>query len=367
MSGPPEPARAIEGRDPVLRPAPTDAAARVGVVVIGRNEGERLVRCLHSVGIDAGRRVVYVDSGSADGSPEVARRLGAAVVELDLARPFTAARARNAGLRALLAADPDLRLAQFVDADCELRPGWIERAAGALTADAGLAMVWGRMRERDPERSLVKRMFDLEWSLPAGEVDGVNGLVMLRVAAVVRGDRLEAFREDLIAGEEPELAVRLREAGWRVRRLDAPVATHDAGDPDLRAWWRRLCRAGYAYAEGAHLHGAGPLRHWVAEQRRAVAWGLALPAVALAAAPPTLGASLLLLAAYPLQALRLYVRTRRRGRSREDALAYGALTVVGKLAEAQGVARFHRLRLAGRRSALMEYKGPAAGRAGRAA
>ncbi|MEO0678525.1 MAG: hypothetical protein AAFZ02_13325, partial [Pseudomonadota bacterium] len=52
---------------------------------------------------------------------EAARALGAEVVELDLAIPFTAARARNAGFRALLARAPELDFVQFVDGDCELR------------------------------------------------------------------------------------------------------------------------------------------------------------------------------------------------------------------------------------------------------
>ena len=62
----------------------------LGVVAIGRNEGERLRRCLNSV-VGRGHTVVYVDSGSTDGSTELARELGADVVELDLSLPFTMA------------------------------------------------------------------------------------------------------------------------------------------------------------------------------------------------------------------------------------------------------------------------------------
>jgi hypothetical protein len=42
-----------------------------GVVVIGRNEGQRLITCLGSVSTAA--KVVYVDSGSTDGSVQAAR------------------------------------------------------------------------------------------------------------------------------------------------------------------------------------------------------------------------------------------------------------------------------------------------------
>ncbi len=68
----------------------------VGVVVIGRNEGERLVRSLESV-VGKAAAVVYVDSASSDQSVANARRIGADVVELDRSEPFTAARAECRG------------------------------------------------------------------------------------------------------------------------------------------------------------------------------------------------------------------------------------------------------------------------------
>src|SRR5689334_10304692 len=100
----------------------------IGIVVIGRNEGERLRLCLSAV---CGRNLtaVYVDSNSTDDSSELARTLGAEVVELDLSQPFTAARARNAGFAQLEEIDADVRFIQFVDGDCELVDGWLAQAA----------------------------------------------------------------------------------------------------------------------------------------------------------------------------------------------------------------------------------------------
>ena len=107
---------------------------RVGVVAIGRNEGARLVRCLDSV-CDGQRPVVYVDSGSTDGSVAAAEARGALVVALDMAQPFSAARARNAGWRTLLAAHPNLDAVQFVDGDCEVVAGWLDAGAAVPAAD----------------------------------------------------------------------------------------------------------------------------------------------------------------------------------------------------------------------------------------
>ena len=106
---------------------------RIGLVAIGRNEGDRLRKCLLSA-IGKVSHAVYVDSGSVDGSVEFARSLGVEVVELDLSRPFTAARARNAGFERLLQAEPQIEYVQFVDGDCELVEGWLTRAAAELDA-----------------------------------------------------------------------------------------------------------------------------------------------------------------------------------------------------------------------------------------
>ena len=73
----------------------------LGVVVIGRNEGQRLARCLQSQA-ERTDSVVYVDSGSTDGSVALAQSLGVQVLALDPRTPFTAARARNEGFAALL-------------------------------------------------------------------------------------------------------------------------------------------------------------------------------------------------------------------------------------------------------------------------
>ncbi|WP_337176259.1 glycosyltransferase [Paludisphaera sp.] len=327
----------------------------VGLVAIGRNEGERLRRCLESAR-GLGLAVVYVDSGSSDGSVEAARGLGAEVVELDLSSPFTAARARNAGLARLLEAAPEARHVQFIDGDCELAPGWIERGRAELDARPDVAVVAGRLRERRPDRSVYNRMADLEWDVPPGDVEACGGIAMMRVAPLVKAG---GYDPSLMAGEEPELCLRLRRDGWKVVRLADDMASHDMEMTRFRQWWRRAVRCGYAYAEGASLHGGGPERHYVRETRSILAWGLALPAVALALAWPTRGLSLLLLGAYAILAARVY-RYNRRRRPAGDAAIAALFIVPAKLAGIQGMARYWAGRLSGRRGRLIEYRGPAA-------
>ena len=333
----------------------------VGVVVIGRNEGERLVRCLASLHGLAGARV-YVDSGSSDESVEIARNAGAEVVELDPARPFTAARARNEGLDRLLALYPQTRLVQFVDGDCELQPEWIDVAKGFLEAHSDVAIACGRRRERQPGASRYNRLADLEWNTPIGETAACGGDAMMRIDAL---RRVGGFDARMIAGEEPELCLRIRGAGYRVVRLDHEMTLHDAAMFRFGQWWRRAVRAGHAYAECAWMHGRSPERFRVKELRSILFWAGALPLMALTATPATGGASLFLFGGYPLLALRVHRHRMRAGDAAGDAALYAAACVVGKFAELEGVVRFGwSWLLRGRRTELIEYKEPGILRSG---
>jgi GT2 family glycosyltransferase len=317
-------------------------------VVIGRNEGERLARCLSSVQGDADA-VVYVDSGSTDDSLARARAAGARIVELDMSRPFTAARARNAGAAELAEIAPAVEHVHFIDGDCEILPGWIDAARAFLRDHPEVAVVSGRLRERFPEATVYNRLCDREWSAPAGEARSCGGIALMRRDAFAAAG---GFRPDLIAGEEPELCVRLRRDGWRVWRIDADMALHDAAMTRFGQWWTRARRAGHAFAEGAALHGAPPERHGVAGATRALAWGAALPLATLLLLAVTPWAALLLLA-YPLQVLRLAVRE---GPRRRASWEHALFTTLGKFAEAQGALGYWRGRLLGRKGALIEYK-----------
>lgn len=321
----------------------------VGFVVIGRNEGERLKRCLASLGAGISR-CIYVDSGSTDGSRSVAIGLGAGVVELDLSEPFTAARARNAGFAELRARLPDLDVVQFIDGDCSLAGGWIEAAASYLGAHQDVAVVCGRRREMFPEKSVFNRLCDVEWDTPVGQATACGGDAMFRAGAL---EGVGGFREDLIAGEEPELCWRLRCAGWAIWRLPFEMTTHDAAMTRLSQWWLRAMRAGYAFANGASLHGRSAERYCVREVLRAFSWGLALPLLIIIGCLLFGAVALWALLLYPLQAARIACSRADLGAIR---WSYGFFVTLAKFPETLGVLRFARNRALGRRSRLIEYK-----------
>jgi glycosyltransferase involved in cell wall biosynthesis len=319
----------------------------VGVVAIGRNEGERLRRCLSSVLGRAGK-IVYVDSGSSDGSVAMARSMGVEVVELNMSQPFTAARARNAGFARVA----DCVYVQFVDGDCEIVAGWIELAAQQLEQNLNWAIVCGRRREHYPDASTYNRLCDIEWNTPVGEARACGGDAMIRVAAF---QQVGGYNPDLIAGEEPEMCVRLRQAGAKIYRLGVEMTLHDAAMTRFDQWWKRNVRAGHACAEGAAMHGSST-GHCVRETRSNWFWGLILPILILVLAWPTRGISLVLLAGYVVLAYRIRRGALICGMSPADANLYARFTAMGKFAQAWGQLKYLLGRLSGRRSALIEYK-----------
>lgn len=325
------------------------AMVPVGVVAIGRNEGDRLRRCIESV-VGRASKVIYVDSGSTDGSVEVARSFGVEVVALDMTRPFTAARARNEGFRCLRKVAPELEYVQFVDGDCEVVPGWLKKAALFLHEHSIVAVACGRRRERFPEHSMYNLLCDMEWDTPVGEARYCGGDAMMRVDAM---EDVGGYREDLIAGEEPELCVRLRTVGWKIFRLDAEMTLHDAAMNRIGQWWKRNKRAGYAYAQGAYLHGAPPERHGVRQSRSSWIWGLGIPLLTIGMTIWITAWSLALLLIYPIQIVRLGLRETR---SAHENWGRAIFLVLGKFPEVTGQFNFLYNRLLGRTAHLIEYK-----------
>jgi glycosyltransferase involved in cell wall biosynthesis len=319
-----------------------------GIVAIGRNEGDRLKRCLRSLPVSA--QVIYVDSGSTDGSGIWALDFGAEVVHLDLSTRFTAARARNAGFHRLRELAPQISWVQFIDGDCELASEWPASAIAFLQNHADVAAVYGRRRELNPQHSIYNTLCDWEWDGPPGEARACGGDVMMRAAAF---RDVGGYRESLIAGEEPELCVRLRAAGWHIWRLNAEMTMHDAAITRFSQWWKRNMRSGYAFAEGAHLHGAPPERHWVWESRRAWIWGIWLPIICTTAGlifAPWGWASW---GIYPLQMLRQTFRGT--GGFRERSIK-SFFQVLGRFPEGWGQIKFMHDRLLTREAPLIEYK-----------
>ena len=328
-------------------PRGLDSVGTLGAVVIGRNEGDRFRRCLASL-LKSVSPIVYVDSGSTDTSIEHARKQGVEVVELDASIPFTAARARNAGLERIRELVDDIELVMFVDGDCEVSSDWLPTAKGFLEKHRGYAVACGLRKERFPDASVYNYLCDVEWNTPIGDADGCGGDAMMRVDALAD---VSGFDPSLIAGEEPELCIRLRTAGWKIRRLDHEMTLHDANITRFSQWWTRGVRAGHAYAEVGAMHGEP--QHAV-KLLKTLVWAFVLPTTSLGLGGFTNGLSFALLVLYPLNIARIAMRLRRSGEPRPYTVA--TFLMLSKFPEAMGWLRYQAGRFTGRRSKLIEYK-----------
>jgi glycosyltransferase involved in cell wall biosynthesis len=349
-----------------------------GVVVIGRNEGDRLVRCLESIipqipplapGFsdsqaqlqpphvldypDSHLPIIYVDSGSQDDSIAQSQRRGVRVVALGSQPPFTAARARNAGWQELVSCWPRVEYVQFVDGDCELDPQWLQRGLGWLTQDETIAVVCGRRRERFPEASPYNRLADLEWNTPVGEALACGGDALIRVAAL---QAVGGYDARLICGEEPEMCLRMRRLGWKIWRIDAEMTLHDAAMLYFGQWWRRSIRGGWFVAEGYHRYGKAPERYMVREHLSGWLWGAIVP-VGILGLIITMGNwGLLGLLVYGLLGWRIYQFRRRQGDRPSHARLYSFYCVISKVAQAMGQGQYWLTHWRGQQGTLIEYK-----------
>jgi hypothetical protein len=176
----------------------------------------------------------------------------------------------------------------------------------------------------------------------------------MRVAAfaAVRG-----FRCDLMAGEEPELCLRLRAEGWRVWFLQETLTLHDAAMLRFGQWWKRAMRSGYGSMQRAYLCGVPFELEGVRDLVGTWVWALALPVVAVSVGLTWSAWAFLLALLYPLQVVRLALRGEQRG---EDALRrnvwYAVFLVLGKFPKIVGHARFLLGYYLRRRPRLIEYK-----------
>lgn len=323
-------------------------------VVIGRNEGERLAPSLQSVQA-AGLPAIYVDSGSTDGSPATARNLGIAVVELDPGRPFSAARGRNEGLQEALRHWPEARYVLFLDGDCVLDPGFPTSAVKTFEEHPDCAIVTGHLSERFPDASIYNRLCAIEWQSPAGRIDNMNALGGIMAARISAFQAVSGFNEEAIAGEEPDLGVRLCIGGYSIIKIDQHMATHDAQIMTFGQWWKRAVRGGHALAHRYARHGRTRFRDGRRELFSDLFWGLAVPAAVIALLLPSRGLSLALLGGYALLGWRVHRHYRGSGLSRSDASLVTRFIIFSKFAHVLGIVRYWRSRLQGRFH-IIEYK-----------
>lgn len=320
----------------------------VGAVVIGRNEGARLQRCLTSL-VGQCDRIIYVDSGSTDDSVSFAKGVGATIVDLDTSVPFTAARARNEGF-AELQVGGLTDYVQFVDGDCGVEPGWIAAARDTLDAKSDIGIVTGWRTETDPHRNVYHEMCEVEWHRPPGDIRSCGGDMLVRTEAFLR---IDGFNPRIIASEDEEFCLRILDLGLRVHRLPRIMTLHDAAMTSFGQWWKRTVRSGHGFAEVGGMHPG----HFLAERRRVWFYGGLLPVSLLFGAFygwwPVIATVVLL---YAFNWMRTCQGLHRNGQPLAQSAHHAAYLTLSKVANMQGMLTYYLRRLRGADMHIIEYK-----------
>lgn len=260
----------------------------IDIVVIGINCAATLGHCMASVLASdyslGALHIIYADGGSTDGSLDVAAAFpGVQVLALTPRHPAPGLQ-RNAGWRA--GTSP---LVLFLDADTTLHSQFITTAAAILTTEGNgrIGAVYGTRHERNPEGSIYNWIGDLEWNPQVGTArhmltEAFGGDVMIRRSAL---EQTGGYDDVLVGGEDPELGVRMRLAGWHIQHQAIPMTTHDLATHTLGRHARRAYRTGYGYAAVALRHARHAKGFWLYELVRImVRGGGSLLMAALAAA-----------------------------------------------------------------------------------
>lgn len=329
--------------------------AMLSVVIIGRNEGARLERCIASVqAMDRqgfSLEIIYVDSASVDSSVVLAESMGATCIPLRQTRT-TAALGRNAGWRASSGS-----IILFLDGDTILDPHFVVRALPSFDSPE-IAVAWGHRRETDGAASLYNRVLDLDWMYAPGLTPFCGGDALMRRSVL---EATGGFDDTLIAGEEPELCRRITGLGFHVLHIDEPMTGHDLAITHFGQYWRRASRAGHAFAEVSERfrHTASPF--WLGEAQRNRSRAILLLVLGLG----SLAGALLCqhwwplltgLGLFCLVAVRTAWKARWKSGDRLTLLLYGFHSHLQQLPIFVGQLQFRRDRRRGLQRGLVEYK-----------
>jgi GT2 family glycosyltransferase len=318
---------------------------KIGIVIIGRNEAKRLPLCFQSMDM-WGCEKVYVDSDSSDDSVAIAKEHGIEVVELDKRLPFSAARARNEGFKYLLELNAELEFVHFIDGDCELDKNWLLDAIDVLDKQETVAVVFGRLREKHRNTSVYMKLCDMGWYKPAGFVDACGGIATYRRTVF---ESMGGFNALLIAGEEPELCLRIRNTGWKVLSLDAEMGTHDSAMTQFTQWWTRCVKVGFGYMNGLEWGG------WSKQYKSALFWAGLPFFIVLLVLITNSSAGLLLFLLYPVQIYRIFKKASTGKLSRKDRFIYAFFCMLSKFPESQGILNYFLNKISSKNK-VIQYK-----------
>jgi len=322
------------------------ADTNTGIVVIGRNEGQRLIYCLESV-LVTGYPIIYVDSQSTDNSVNEALSRNIEVIQLDSTKPLSAARARNEGFKRLVELNPSIKYVHFIDADCELESEWLQRASIHLERQEEVAVVCGRLREKHRNDSVYMILCDIDWYRSSGIINSCGGIATYRRSVF---ESLDGFNENLIAGEEPELCSRIRSNNQNILCLEAEMGTHDSAMTRFSQWWTRSVKVGYGFMSGSQWGG------WGKQYKSSLFWGGLLPFFILITIFFSINLAIVFFILYPVQIYRIYSNFEGDpSLTNSERWLFSIFCVLAKFPETQGILTYYVNKVL-KKNQIIQYK-----------
>jgi rhamnosyltransferase len=205
----------------------------ISVVIPVKDGGDDLRRCLDALGrqrLDEPVELLVTDSGSRDGSRELAESRGARIVEI-AASEFMHGATRNLGVEA---ARGDVVVFTTQDA-YPASDEWLARLAGTLRSDDALAGVYGRQLPHadasPPERFFLDFLYGAEPRLQRAsrpEELSMRTTLFSNANSAIRRDVWEKFpfADDVFFAEDQDWARRVLLAGYAIRYEPAAAVHH---------------------------------------------------------------------------------------------------------------------------------------------
>ncbi len=231
----------------------------VDFVIIGLNSekylGECIKSCLEVTKEYNVAKIIYVDGGSDDNSINIADELGVTTIIYEGSYPSPGIQ-RNIGFKA-----SKNKYIMFLDSDTIVNKEFVVKALDILKNGIGVGGVFGRRIEKYPTKNFYHVIANIEWNKQIGTAKDFGGDVVLKREAV---QLTGGYNEELIGGEDPELARRIIKLGYEIIGLDTTMTIHDINMNSIKSYLKRAYRSGYGFGAVHYFH----KEYWILENKR---------------------------------------------------------------------------------------------------
>jgi len=214
----------------------------LAVVLISKNQAWNMSRLIESVLEETSwigsKEILLVDSASTDETIKVAKKHSIKIIHLLPNQHLAPAVGRYIGEK-----HSNSKFILFLDGDMELFPGWLKKGCEFLKNRPEVAVVTGkRIDLPTTEKHKNDSVINSDTHGDATEISYSGGAAMYRRSVL---NDVGTFNPYLFSDEEPDLCIRIRNAGYKILQLQLPIVYHYTDPVDsliskTKRWKRNL-------------------------------------------------------------------------------------------------------------------------------